>query len=113
MLRGRNSIMRTEKLALVVFLFSLGGLAPLLDGSAGGVVPVAQAADADGSLDKRLATALAQAHFTGTIEAVFHERLEAALGRPINPKLAKLGRLLWFDKIHSLHHDNTCGGCHS
>jgi len=44
---------------------------------------------------------------------VFHERLEAALGRPINPKLAKLGRLLWFDKIHSLHHDNTCGGCHS
>jgi cytochrome c peroxidase len=20
---------------------------------------------------------------------------------------------LWFDKIHSLHHDNTCGGCHS
>ena len=21
--------------------------------------------------------------------------------------------MLWFDKIHSLHHDNTCGGCHS
>jgi cytochrome c peroxidase len=21
--------------------------------------------------------------------------------------------LLWFDTLHSLHHDNTCGGCHS
>ena len=105
--------MRTEKFLLVAFLFSLGGLGPLLDGSAGGVVPVARAADGDQSLDTRLAAALAEAHFTGNIEQVFHERLEAALGRPIDPKLANLGRLLWFDKIHSLHHDNTCGGCHS
>jgi len=111
--------MRTHKLVLVAFFFSLGGLTPLLDRSAGGVVPVAQAANvaqaavAQGSLDTQLATTLAQAHFTGTIEQVFHERLEAALGRPIDPKLADLGRLLWFDKIHSLHHDNTCGGCHS
>ena len=111
--------MRTHKLALVAFLFSLGGLAPVLDRFAGGIVPGAQAAnvsqmaDAEGSLDTRLATALAQAHFTGTIEQVFHERLKAALGRPIDPKLADLGRLLWFDKIHSLHQDNTCGGCHS
>src|SRR6516225_8814005 len=44
---------------------------------------------------------------------IFQQRLEANLGRPIDPKLANLGRLLWFDKIHSLHHDNTCGGCHS
>src|SRR6185369_17065948 len=87
--RGRDSVMRTHKLALVAFLFSLGGLTPLLDRFAGGIVPRAQAAnvsqmaDAEGSLDTRLATALAQAHFTGTIEQVFHERLEAALGRPI------------------------------
>ena len=47
--------------------------------------------------------------FTGTIES----QLEARLKRRINPELADLGRLLWFDKIHSLHHDNTCGGCHS
>lgn len=105
--------MRTQRLILGLFLFSLGGLNPLLDRFAGGVVPVAQAADAEGSLDQRLAIALAQAHFTGTIEQQFHERLEAALGRPIDSKLANLGRLLWFEKLHSLHHDNTCGGCHS
>ena len=28
-------------------------------------------------------------------------------------KLADLGRLLWFDQLHSLGRDNTCGGCHS
>ena len=39
--------------------------------------------------------------------------LEDRLGRRINPKLADLGRLLWFDNAHSLHQDNTCAGCHS
>ena len=56
---------------------------------------------------------LSAAGFTGNIERSFGERLEANLGRPINPRLANLGRLLWFDKLHSLNHDNTCGGCHS
>src|SRR5206468_13007908 len=68
---------------------------------------------ADQSLDKSVGAALAQARFTGNIEQTFHDRLEAALGRSVDPRLAELGRLLWFDKIHSLHHDNTCGGCHS
>src|SRR5260370_4418539 len=78
------------------------------------VTPVAYAApNDDGSLDSELAAVLSAAGFTGNIEQTFHDRLEANLGRPINPKLANLGRLLWFDKIHSLHHDNTCGGCHS
>ena len=40
-------------------------------------------------------------------------RIEANLGRPIDARLAEIGRLLWFDTIHSLHADNTCGGCHS
>src|SRR5215831_16960525 len=61
------------------------------------------------SLDDELASVLGAAGFTGTIESQFARKL----GRPIDPKLANLGRLLWFDKIHSLHHDNTCGGCHS
>jgi len=78
------------------------------------VTPVVYAAaNDDGSLDSELAAVLSAAGFTGNIEQTFHDRLEANLGRPINPKLANLGRLLWFDKIHSLHHDNTCGGCHS
>ena len=64
-------------------------------------------------LDNELAAVLTNVGFTGSIEQIFHERLEATLGRPIDPKLADLGRMLWFDKIHSLHQDNTCGGCHS
>lgn len=105
--------MRSGKLVLVVLMFLSGGLVLLLDPSAGRAVPVVHASDANNSLDDQLAEVLANAGFTGRIEQTFHERLEAALGRPIDPKLANLGRLLWFDKIHSLHHDNTCGGCHS
>jgi cytochrome c peroxidase len=47
--------------------------------------------------------------FSGRIE----EQLPARLGRPIDAQLADLGRLLFFDKIPSLHDDNACAGCHS
>src|SRR5215469_807471 len=60
-------------------------------------------------LDSQLASVLAKAGFTGTVGS----SIQARLGRPIDPKLADLGRLLFFDKIHSLHDDNTCAGCHS
>src|SRR5262245_40784780 len=66
----------------------------------------ARAAD---ELDAQLAAGLARAGFTGRIEAM----LEPRLGRRLNPDLADLGRLLWFDKITGLHNDNTCAGCHS
>jgi cytochrome c peroxidase len=65
------------------------------------------------ALDKELAAALSAAGFTGRIQETFGRRLEATLGRPIDPRLADLGRMLWFDTLHSLHADNTCGGCHS
>ena len=68
---------------------------------------------ADPPLDAQLASTLSAAGFTGTIEQTFHARIEANLGRPLDPALADLGRLLWFDTGHSLHRDNTCGGCHS
>ena len=60
-------------------------------------------------LDSLLAEALTQGGFTGTAGS----SIQARLGRPIDPKLANLGRLLFFDKIHALHDDNTCAGCHS
>jgi len=60
-------------------------------------------------IDRRLAAALVRAGFTGRIES----RLEARLGRPIDPARADLGRLLFFDKILGLHEDNSCAGCHS
>ena len=60
-------------------------------------------------LDRTLRQVLRDAGFTGRIE----RRLEARLGRPLDPALADLGRLLFFDKILGLHDDNSCAGCHS
>lgn len=71
---------------------------------------LAPATGADAAdLDRRLAAALRRAGFTGTVEST----LEGRLGRPIDPRLAHLGRLLFFDKIAALHSDNACAGCHS
>ena len=71
------------------------------------------AGDSSGHLDRDLAAVLSHAGFTGDIERTFRRRLRANLGRPINTRLADLGRMLWFDNVHSLRQDNTCGGCHS
>lgn len=60
-------------------------------------------------LDTELELALRQTGFTGTVEST----LQGRLGRPINRKLANLGRLLFFDKVGALHSDNACAGCHS
>jgi len=71
---------------------------------------VVQAADDDrgSSLDSRLARVLRQHDFTGRVESTLEDRL----GRRIDADLANLGRLLWFDNVHSMHRDNTCAGCH-
>jgi cytochrome c peroxidase len=101
-------------IAIAISCLGVIAVVLLLGLSSGPVVAVVHAAAPDdGNLDSELAAVLANAGFTGNIEQTFHQRLEANLGRPINLKLADLGRLLWFDKLHSLHHDNTCGGCHS
>ncbi|HET9469219.1 MAG TPA: cytochrome c peroxidase, partial [Vicinamibacterales bacterium] len=65
--------------------------------------------DRAASLDTRLARVLRNHGFTGRVESTLEERL----GRRIEPELANLGRMLWFDNVHSLHRDNTCAGCHS
>jgi cytochrome c peroxidase len=106
--------MRVRKLVTITFLLLAGALVFLAQPGSGPGVTVAYAdSKHDGDLDHELAAVLLNAGFTGNIEQTFHQRLEVNLGRPIDPKLADLGRLLWFDKLHSLHHDNTCGGCHS
>src|SRR5262249_22784489 len=69
----------------------------------------ASTARAEQDLDRQVLAALRSAGFTGTIQSQFLPRL----GRPLNPQLVDLGRLLWFDKSGGLHDDNTCGGCHS
>ena len=63
----------------------------------------------DKALDASLAQVLRDHEFTGRIESTLEQRL----GRKLDVKLAELGRMLWFDNVHSLHRDNTCGGCHS
>lgn len=52
---------------------------------------------------------LARHRFTGRVGS----SLESRLGRPVNAKLADIGRLLWFDNISGLNNDNSCAGCHS
>jgi cytochrome c peroxidase len=117
--------LHAKRLFVIFTLFLSGALVLLLQMSGKTVIPIAYAADGDqnsgkldrhlndSELDGKLAAVLANAGFTGNIEQIFRERIEANLGRPINPKLADLGRMLFFDKIHALHHDNTCAGCHS
>lgn len=73
------------------------------------IVPFIAFADSDSKLDSQLESTLKHAGFTGTMQS----QLEKRLGRRIDPRLADLGRLLWFDKLGGLHSDNTCGGCHS
>jgi cytochrome c peroxidase len=60
-------------------------------------------------VDTELSAALRRAGFTGQTEST----LERRLGRPIDRRLAELGRLLFFDKIAALRGDNACAGCHS
>src|SRR4029079_17812456 len=60
-------------------------------------------------LDPQLTQRLQELGYTGRIASTRSLRL----GRPLNPKLADIGRLLWFDTITGLNDDNTCAGCHS
>ncbi|HET8645784.1 MAG TPA: cytochrome-c peroxidase, partial [Vicinamibacteria bacterium] len=60
-------------------------------------------------LDAQLRAVLQQHGFTGTVE----HTLPARLGRPVDERLANLGRLLFFDPVLSLHGDNSCAGCHA
>ncbi len=63
---------------------------------------------ADAELNRLLELELLAHGFTGRIE----ETLEVRLGRPIDSRLAEVGRLLFFDRILSLEGDNSCSGCH-
>ena len=60
-------------------------------------------------LDQKLKAELGRVGFTGRIEST----LETRLRRRLDPRLADLGRLLFFDTAGGLHDDNTCAGCHA
>lgn len=61
------------------------------------------------ALDAKLTQRLHAVGFTGRIQSTLEQRL----GRRLNPRLANIGRLLWFDTVTGLNGDNTCAGCHS
>ena len=86
---------------LVVGLLVAAGYA-LPAGLAGG-------SGASASLDTALRERLDDAGFTGRVESTLTTRL----GRPLDPRLADTGRLLWFDTVLGLNDDNACAGCHS
>jgi cytochrome c peroxidase len=60
-------------------------------------------------VDDELTARLQSLGFTGRVESTLTKRL----GRPLDPRLADTGRLLWFDTITGLNDDNGCAGCHS
>jgi len=85
---------------------AIGSLRP----AAASLLPVrARADEPSSSLERDLSAALDREGFTGRVGT----SIERRLGRPIDPRLADLGRMLWFDTSGGLHNDNTCGGCHS
>jgi cytochrome c peroxidase len=69
----------------------------------------ANAVVAPDDLDALVARYLAEHGFTGRVATT----LETRLGRRVDPQLADVGRLLWFDPILALAGDNACAGCHS
>ncbi|MBK5295804.1 MAG: hypothetical protein JJE40_01525 [Vicinamibacteria bacterium] len=71
--------------------------------------PLCAIAATSSSVDDELSAVLNRAGFTGTVGS----SIERRLGRPVDPRLANLRRLLWFDTSGGLHNDNSCGGCHS
>ncbi|HEU5311293.1 MAG TPA: cytochrome c peroxidase, partial [Candidatus Eisenbacteria bacterium] len=93
--------MRTNPSPLAVTIGALM-VAPAL-------ILVLSAARAPDPGDLKLQDALRAHGFTGSVERSLTNRL----GRPIDRRLADLGRLLWFDTVTGLNDDNSCGGCHS
>ncbi|HJT99406.1 MAG TPA: cytochrome c peroxidase [Rhodanobacteraceae bacterium] len=60
-------------------------------------------------IDAALRAALAREGFTGRVQ----QSLEQRLGRPLDARLARLGRLAFHDPLLGLHDDNACAGCHA
>src|SRR5438067_3437644 len=73
------------------------------------LLPQALIGGPSNTFDAKLTNRLDALGFTGRVESTLDRRL----GRPINHRLANIGRLLWFDTITGLNNDNTCAGCHS
>src|SRR5688572_9663747 len=63
----------------------------------------------DAQVDYALVQALSEHGFTGRMGTM----LPLRLGRPVDTRLADIGRLLFFDPLLGLNDDNSCAGCHA
>jgi cytochrome c peroxidase len=100
-----HKITRRHVIVLLLAGLGLGGCADLDPA----LIAAPATSVAAGDIDTALRGHLARLGFTGRIAST----LEIRLGRRIDPQLANIGRLLWFDPIQGLNDDNACAGCHS
>ena len=99
--RGRVRLLGTFRRIALGALFAFASFMVLL--------PQALIGGPSNTFDAKLTNRLDTLGFTGRVESTLNRRL----GRPVNHRLANIGRLLWFDTITGLNNDNTCAGCHS
>jgi cytochrome c peroxidase len=71
--------------------------------------PGGQGGNDGNNLSGQLIARLRDVGFTGRIQS----KLEQRLGRPIDNRLADLGRLAFHDSLLGLNDDNSCSGCHA
>jgi cytochrome c peroxidase len=107
MFRQRELVFRPAIVLIAVAILCAEGVTE--DDPTGSHAAVSSGEDREQLLDRQLRRMLQEVEFTGRVEST----LERRLGRPLDPNLSNLGRLLWFDVSGGLHDDNTCGGCHS
>jgi len=100
-MRARERLFRMAARTAVAGAFVLLAFWLVLPGGVGG--------SSGGNLDSVLEARLQDVSFTGRVGMTLTQRL----GRPIDPRLADAGRMLWFDPITGLNDDNACVGCHS
>src|SRR5499426_2415487 len=101
--------MLIKRLKLIILLLSITASGATIFASSKGDKAQDEALCKDDALTRELTAKLQELGFTGRIQYTLEDRL----GRRIDPKLADLGRLLWFDTITGLNNDNAWAGCHS
>lgn len=104
-----NHILARRHVELLLASCALGGCTDFEPSGATAPPPNVAASVVPHDVDAALRGYLLSHGFTGRIAST----LEMRLGRRVDPQLASVGRLLWFDPIQGLNDDNTCGGCHS
>src|SRR5687768_39492 len=94
----------TRLIAMVLAGAALSGCADVDPARTTGPATSIASARSNDDLDAVLRSYLSSHAFTGRVA----ETIETRLGRRIDPQLADLGRMLWFDPIQGLNDDNTC-----